>query len=72
MSPTYDSQDGGAPLHEPEITINGIKLTFSQALTVRVALQHFGLWCQGEAKEMGALGKNYRERINEINRMIMP
>lgn len=60
---------------EPDITINGVALTFAQAMTVRVAIQSFvtsladsGLGNDEHGKTMT---KNYLARITEVNRLIM-
>ena len=60
---------------EPEITINGQRLSEGQALTLRVALQNF----LSDLREPNALGsdllgqqiaQNYRNRGGEINRIM--
>lgn len=62
-------------MSEPDITINGCKLTEAQAMTVRVALVTFAL----DLREPDALGKDYtgrgirkgyKARVSEILTMI--
>ena len=56
---------------EPRITVNGVPLTEAQAMTVRVALNHFSV----DMDEPGALGGDehgkamsvlYRKRAGEV------
>ncbi len=60
---------------EPDITINGQKLTEAQAMTVRVALSDFytgleaGLGDDEHGKRMTAA---YRARLEELFRIITP
>lgn len=61
-------------MNEPEITINGNKLTEAQAITIRVAVESFysdledkGLGNDQHGKAMVSL---YKERINEIRNII--
>jgi hypothetical protein len=57
--------------YEPPITINGYKLTTAQAMTLRVALQTFGMSLAqsglGNDANGLALTKAYTERAREIN-----
>jgi hypothetical protein len=59
---------------EPKITINGVDLTPTQALTIRVALGHFDMSLSSiglGADEHGrAMTANYHRLIDEINRVI--
>jgi hypothetical protein len=58
---------------EPDIIINGHKLTEAQALTVRVALQCFAVTMDEDRWKDVPIRNNYLSRIAEINRyMIRP
>ena len=59
--------------HEAGMTISGVELTEAQSLTVRVALQSFGLYLEDQLKKDGrdALWEAYLKRIVEINGLIM-
>lgn len=59
---------------EPEITINGVKLTPAHAMTLRVALCNF-LMELGDGTymaELGKIGPLYRDRAGEIVRLMFP
>jgi hypothetical protein len=57
---------------EAEIVINGSKLSFGQAMTVRVALENFVMYLAGlPAKERRAgIFKNYMACVEEIREFI--
>lgn len=61
-------------MQEPDITINGTKLTVAQAMTERVALTEFlaaladGL---GDDDHGRAMTNGYREALADIYRLIM-
>lgn len=61
-------------MSEPTITINGQQLTDGQAMTVRVAIEHFAsnLTAEGPGDdEHGrAMTKGYLDRISEIRKAI--
>jgi hypothetical protein len=50
---------------EPEIVINGVKLTSAQAMTVRVALSAAD-WDCGTDDLSKQLSENYRARAREV------
>lgn len=60
-------------MNEPIITVNGIKLTEGQAMTVRVALMIYGLELQGNGLGEDETGKaiceGYLRCIKEIHGM---
>jgi hypothetical protein len=60
----------------PPITINGVRLTEAQAMTIHVAVQSFATTLQEEGLGDDAMGKsltaNYLARIREINRLLVP
>ena len=61
-------------MNEPAITINGVRLTESQAMTVRVAIEAFasdmnsGLL--GKDAHGKAMAQGYLARINEIRKVM--
>lgn len=56
---------------EPEIIINGTKLNFGQAMTVRVAIEQFALYIFGlPAKERSGVFDNYMACISGLRRFI--
>ena len=59
---------------EPIITVNGIRLTDAQAMTVRVAIESFAMSLKTDGLGDDAHGKNmvalYRDRISEMRRFI--
>jgi hypothetical protein len=59
---------------EPAITINGVPLTFGQAMTVRVAVGHFGICLSHDGLGKDAHGKKmtegYLARIEEIDTLM--
>jgi hypothetical protein len=59
---------------EPLITVNGIMLSVGQAMTLRVALSNFlmDLHDPEIAEGMGHTGLHYRDRANEIIRIMCP
>lgn len=65
------NEPGG--FYEPPITINGKTLTTAQAMTVRVAIQTFGMSLSqsglGEDANGIALTQGYLARIREINQI---
>lgn len=67
------SEDGGPTLSEPDITINGHKLSFAQAMTVRVALSNFGLWLADDASAAlnPALRDNYRAHVTRVGLLML-
>lgn len=64
--------DGGKE-EEADITINGEALTFAQSMTVRMAVSTFLLHLRDEdfAKSLGRVGDNYRDRLREVEALIM-
>ena len=57
---------------EPNITINGAKLTRAQAMTVRVAIETFAITLGeglGEDETGEAITANYLARIAEIRKL---
>lgn len=56
-------------LGEPEIIINGVKLTDAQAMTVRVAVSSFSPEC-GDDGHGAAMERAYNDRLNEIYRIM--
>jgi hypothetical protein len=58
-------------LDEPTITVNGVRLTGGQALTVRVALGNMHLWLKEHGDDVGKpLAEGYAARIEEIYRLM--
>jgi len=62
-------------MNEPDITINGVKLTQGQAMTIRVALQTYAIdMSQPDALGSDATGrsiaKGYLRNISSINDII--
>lgn len=61
-------------IKEPEITINGVKLTTAQACTIRVALTdfHMTLKHQGLGDDLHGktMTKLYTQRIHELYKII--
>lgn len=55
---------------EPEIIINGHKLTNAQAMTVRVAVSSFDPEC-GDDETGIAMTKAYKEHANEVFRIML-
>jgi len=58
---------------EPEIIINGNKLSEGQAMTIRVAIESFAFRLEdglGNDETGKQIAKNYKDRINEIRNMI--
>lgn len=64
----------GKELVEPDIEINGISLSFAQSMTVRVALQSFGMSLQenGLGTDLAGIqiSQNYLRAIKQINEII--
>ena len=62
--------------NEPNITINGVKLTQGQAMTMRVALESYALEMQttglGEHEHGRRMSQAYLARIREIRALYMP
>lgn len=60
----------------PAITINGVRLTEAQAMTVHVAIQSFAMSLQEEGLGKDDTGKAltalYLTRIREINTLLVP
>jgi hypothetical protein len=59
---------------EPEITIGGQRLTYAQAMTLRVAISRFAMEMDDaqHAAELGPqLARNYRDRAREIERAML-
>lgn len=58
-------------MREPKITVNGIKLTEVQSMTIRVALNSFDFSLSREGLGEDDIGrsmvKNYRKIIDRIN-----
>lgn len=61
-------------MKEAEISISGVTLTEGQSMTVRVAIQTFGMTLQddglGSDRHGKAMAKGYLDRIAEINALI--
>lgn len=55
---------------EPEIIINGQRLTPAQAMTVRVALSSFEPHC-GDDEQGIAMAKAYTDRASEVFRIML-
>lgn len=55
---------------EPEIVINGTRLSHAQAMTVRVAITSFNPDC-GDDQHGIAMTKAYAERANEVFRIML-
>ena len=57
---------------EPDIIINGAKLTKSQAMTVRVALESFAIDCDSYAREHPEqkVWSSYLDRMGEIRKWL--
>jgi hypothetical protein len=62
------------PDSEPIITVNGTPLTEGQAMTVRVAVQHFAYYLAqhglGEDERGKGITTGYLARIGEINKLM--
>ena len=60
---------------EPNITINGVKLSLGQSMTVRVAIEAFATSLSADGLGTDLLGQkicsNYIDRINEIREYIL-
>jgi len=57
-------------MEEPEITINGTKLTTAQAMAIRVAVSSFDVDC-GDDEHGQAMNKAYTDRLNEVFRIML-
>lgn len=56
---------------EAEITINGTKLNFAQAMSVRVAIQMYLMWLAGNRDELGSgLADGYRRSLLAVNELM--
>lgn len=57
---------------EAEVTINGVALGFSQAMTLRVAIGSFAMFCSDpeNAAALGPAAAGYLARCGEIERLI--
>lgn len=60
---------------EPEITVNGIQLSESQCMTIRVAVTNFNTHLDdedylGDDSHGKQLTKVYKERLNEIEHIM--
>lgn len=51
---------------EPVIVVNGHRLSVGEAMTVRVACNHFALWLEEEGRALGPLCANYQARLGEV------
>jgi hypothetical protein len=60
-------------LSEPSIIINGRVLSEAQAMTLRVAVGNFLITLREESfmRELGAIGPHYRDRLIEIERLML-
>jgi len=57
---------------EPDITINGTKLSFGQAMTVRVAIESFAGYISGLSPEARVgIFNGYMDRIGELREFYM-
>ena len=58
---------------EPEIVINGVKLDFAQAMSVRVAVSSFRIdLTDPEHREaLGSIGDSYDKRLAEVERIML-
>lgn len=68
---TIDEQLPGARDNEPEIMVNGVKLSSAQSMAVRVAATSFadnmGVEDALGSDDVGrALAKGYRDRLSEV------
>lgn len=61
-------------MSEPEITINGVPLTDTQAMTIRVAIENFAIDLNdaglGEDEHGKVMTRRYLQAIQEIRRAI--
>lgn len=55
---------------EPEITVNGTRLTEAQAMTVRVALASFDTY-RGDDEHGRAMSRAYADRLREVSRIML-
>jgi len=55
---------------EPEIIINGARLTDAQAMAIRVAISSFDYDC-GDDDHGRAMTKAYTDRLNEVLRIMI-
>ena len=61
----------GSKMTEPDITIEGVRLSFGQAMALRVAATNF-MSEMGEPDALGddehgrSMAKGYRERLSEV------
>lgn len=58
---------------EPDIIINGVKLDFAQAMSVRVAVSSFRInLSDPEHREaLGLIGDSYDKRLAEVERIML-
>lgn len=56
-------------MDEPEITINGVRLTDAQAMAIRVAIASFDTDC-GNDEHGRAMTRAYTDRLNEVFRIM--
>jgi len=59
----------GKTMGEPEIIINGVRLTDAQAMAIRVAISSFDPDC-GDDEHGLAMRKAYVDRLNEVFRIM--
>lgn len=59
---------------EPDIIVNGVKLTTAQAVTMRVALMDFlaSLHSQDRLEALGEIGHYYRHHAREVSCIMHP
>jgi hypothetical protein len=57
---------------EADITINGTKLTFAQAMTVRVALSSFAMQLTDPTwqRDLGTIATGYRAQLDALHSLI--
>ena len=67
-------RDPGSDTTEPDITIEGVQLSFGQSMALRVAATDF-LMQMDDPETAGALGKHltqgYRDRLSEILKLMI-
>lgn len=57
---------------EPDIVINGVRLSVGQSLSTRVAVELYMLELEDEQfrKDMGRVGDNYQARLREVRTLM--
>jgi hypothetical protein len=59
---------------EASITINGVLLTFAEAMTVRVAVSSFAMYVAHpeNREELGAIADGYRQHLTTVMDKLVP